>query len=244
MTDSTQSNAPILLGALKPKDALKGTVKRIGLSGAIIDVGAEKDGLLHVSALGKEGVNQVQDVLAVGQIVEVWVRKVDSAKGELQLTMIAPLAHDWGEIKTGQRVTGKVTRLEKFGAFVDCGAERPGLIHVSELSTDYVKDPSDVVKVGEEVEAVVLEINRKKKQIHLSKKAVDAAELVPDPEPESNVPEEKPLTAMEAAFRKAQTSQDSDAEIARKSALKIGTRERRLQQEDILLRTLQTSTRK
>jgi predicted RNA-binding protein with RPS1 domain len=68
-------------------------------------------------------------------------------------------------------VKGKVDRLETYGAFVDIGAERPGLVHVSEMSHDYVKNPAEVLKVGDEVEAKILDVDRRKKQIRLSIKA-------------------------------------------------------------------------
>jgi transcriptional accessory protein Tex/SPT6 len=168
------SSRQIPLSEIKPKMRLQGKVSRIELSGAIVDVGAEREGLLHISALGKDKIHQVQDVLQIGQEITVWVRKVDSRKGELQLTMIEPLAHDWGDLKPGSKVHGKVTRVEKFGVFLDFGAERPGLIHISELSSEYVKDPSTVAHIGEELDAVILEVDRQKKQVHLSRKALEA----------------------------------------------------------------------
>jgi len=70
-------------------------------------------------------------------------------------------------------VKGKVVRLESYGAFVDIGAERPGMVHVSELAHGYVKTPGEIVKEGDEVEAKVLDVNRKKKQIKLSMKALE-----------------------------------------------------------------------
>ncbi len=86
--------------------------------------------------------------------------------------MFKPLDLDWKDIKKDMVVKGKVVRLEKFGAFVDIGAERPGLIHISEMAHGYVRQPSDVVKENDEVEAMVLDVNKKKKQIKLSLKAL------------------------------------------------------------------------
>jgi small subunit ribosomal protein S1 len=240
-TSETQGKTP--LSSLKVKDALNGKVTRIGLSGAIVDVGAEREGLLHISALGQSSVNNIQEILSVGQDVTVWVRKVDPEKGELQLTMVAPLAFSWQDLRPGVKVTGKVTRVEKFGAFVDFGAERPGMIHVSELSSEYVKDPSEVIKVGESVEALIVEINRQKKQIRLSRKALEAAEAAPEPEESDGAPEEKPVTAMEAAFLKAQGEMEAAEKAVRASARKKADALRN-QQEELLQRTLQTSTRK
>jgi small subunit ribosomal protein S1 len=233
-----------LLADLKPKAPLKGKVKRIELSGAVVDVGAERDGLLHISAIGKEKIHRVQDVLQPDQEITVWVKKVDPAKGELQLTMIEPLAHDWSDLKPGTVVHGKVSRIEKFGVFLDFGAERPGLIHISELSNEYVKDIASVAKVGDEISAAILEVDHKKKQVHLSRKALEAK---PQAQPkevvvEDEEPEVKTITAMEAAFQKAQGGSVGEASL--KQRLHEQSEKKRRQQEDILSRTLQTAPRK
>jgi small subunit ribosomal protein S1 len=244
MTENPDTGGKTLLTDLKAKAQLTGKVKRIELSGAVVDVGAERDGLLHISALGKEKVNRVQDVLQVDQEIGVWVKKVDPRKGELQLTMIPPLAYDWNDMRPGTTVHGKVTRIEKFGVFVDFGAERPGLIHISELSNEYVKDIASVAKIGDEFEATILEVDRKKKQVHLSRKALEAKpqpkkEEVEEPEE----PEVKTITAMEAAFLKAQAG-NSDEESASKARLRAQAEKKRRQQEDILNRTLESAPRK
>ena len=245
MTENPGMGGKILLADLKPKAPLKGKVKRIELSGAVVDVGAERDGLLHISALGKEKVNRVQDVLQPDQEIPVWVKKVDAAKGELHLTMIAPLAHDWNDLRTGTVVHGKVSRIEKFGVFLDFGAERPGLIHISELSNEYVKDIASVAKVGDEIDATILEVDHKKKQVHLSRKALEAK---PQPQTkkeeaiESEEPEVKPVTTMEAAFLKAQSGNSGGS--AASTRMREQTEKKRRQQEDILSRTLETAPRK
>jgi small subunit ribosomal protein S1 len=244
MTENPGMGGKILLADLKPKAPLKGKVKRIELSGAVVDVGAERDGLLHISALGTEKINRVQDVLQPDQEISVWVKKVDAAKGELHLTMIAPLAHDWNDMRPGTVVHGKVTRIEKFGVFLDFGAERPGLIHISELSNEYVKDIASVAKVGDDIDAAILEVDRKKKQVHLSRKALEAKpqaqarEAVVEPEE----PEVKLITTMEAAFLKAQTG--NAVETAASRRVRELSEKKRRQQEDILSRTLETAPRK
>ena len=163
---------------IKPKVHFTGKVLKIGLAGAIIDLGANQKGVLHISQLTPSPTNEpikgVGDVLQIGQPVEVWVRKVK--EGRIELTMIKPLDLEWRDIKKGMVVKGKVVRLEKFGAFVEIGAERPGLVHISEMAHGYVRTPADVVSEGGEVEAQVLEVNRRKKQIKLSLKA-----LLPEP---------------------------------------------------------------
>jgi len=157
---------------LKPKMQLSGIVKRLELYGAFIDLGQGLTGLIHVSKLGGEQVNRVSDVLKEGDEVMVWVEKVDPERQQIMLTMVPPLAVDWTELQTDRPYSGKVTRLENFGAFVNIGAEREGLVHISELSHDYVKHPSEVVKVGDEVEVKVLGFNRRKRRIDLSMKAL------------------------------------------------------------------------
>ena len=170
-TDETPS-APTSFADLKPKMQLDGTVKRLELYGAFIDLGHGLTGLIHVSKLGGEQVNRVSDVLKEGDKVTVWVEKVDPERQQIMLTMVPPLAVDWAELQTDRAYTGKVTRLENFGAFVNIGAEREGLVHISELSHDYVKHPSEVVQVGQEVEVKVLGFIRRKRRIDLSMKAL------------------------------------------------------------------------
>ena len=186
---------------IKQKMHFTGTVKKIILAGAIVDIAQDKLGLIHISQLVNPSTDQpikrVEDVLQVGQSVEVWVRKVK--EDHYELTMIKPLDLEWREIKAGMVVKGTVVRLEKFGAFVEIGAERPGLIHISEMAHGYVRTPSEVVKEGDEVEAQVLEVNRRKKQIKLSLKAlqeVPVKEENPAPaaytEQQPSAPREKP----------------------------------------------------
>ena len=167
----TTEAAPTSIADLAPKMQLTGTVKRLELYGAFIDLGLDATGLIHISKLGEQ-VNRVSDVLKEGQEVTVWVDKVDPERGQVMLTMVPPLAVDWAELKTDQIYDGKVTRLETFGAFVSFGAEREGLVHISELSHNYVKHPSEVVNIGDEVQVKVLGFNRRKRRIDLSMKAL------------------------------------------------------------------------
>ncbi|MFT3895921.1 MAG: S1 RNA-binding domain-containing protein [Anaerolineales bacterium] len=157
--------------ALEPKTKLSGKILKTTLAGALVDVGQTIPGVIHISQLSKDSINKVEDVVKEGQTVDVWVRRVK--KDRIELTMIQPLALEWKEIEPEMVVKGKVVRLETYGAFVDIGAERPGMVHVSELAHGYVKTPGEVVKEGDEVEAKVLEVNRKKKQIKLSMKALE-----------------------------------------------------------------------
>jgi len=173
---------------VKLKQHFSGKVVKPTLAGAIIDIGLEKPAIIHISQLlpttPDQTIKRVEDAVEVGQTVEVWVRKIK--EDHIELTMIKPLDLEWRELKKGMTVRGKMFRLEKFGAFVEIGAERPGLIHISELAHGYVRTPSEIVSEGEEVEAQVLDVNRRKKQIKLSLKALQ-------PEPVKS--EDSPRTA-------------------------------------------------
>ncbi|MBP6209553.1 MAG: S1 RNA-binding domain-containing protein [Anaerolineales bacterium] len=167
--------------ALEPKTKLSGKVLKTTLAGALVDIGQSVPGVIHISQLQQEAVNKVEDVVKEGQTVDVWVRRVK--KDRVELTMIEPLAFEWKEIQPDMIVKGKVVRIETYGAFVDFGAERPGLIHVSELTRGYVKTASEVVKEGDEIEAKVLDVDRRKRQIRLSMKALQP-EIVEEAKPE------------------------------------------------------------
>ena len=160
--------------ALEPKTKISGKILKATLAGALVDIGQPIPGVLHISQMSEKAINKVEDVAQVGDTVEVWVRRV--RKDRIELTMIEPLAYEWKELEPEMVVKGKVVRIESYGAFVEIGAERPGLVHVSELTHRFVKTPNEVLKEGDEIEAKVLEVNRKKKQIRLSVKALEPVE--------------------------------------------------------------------
>lgn len=177
---TTPDSAPAV--ALEPKTKLSGKILKTTLAGALVDIGQSLPGVIHISQLQQEAVNKVEDVVKEGQVVDVWVRRVK--KDRIELTMIEPLGYEWKEIVPDLVVKGKVVRLESYGAFVDFGAERPGLIHVSELTRGYVKTASEVVKEGDEIEAKVLDVDRRKRQIRLSMKALQPEMVVEEVKPE------------------------------------------------------------
>ena len=160
---------------IQRKQHFKGKVIRTTIAGAIVDIGLPLPGVVHISHLRKEPVNRTEDVVNVGDEVDVWVRQVK--KDRIELTMIEPLPLEWREIKADMVVKGTVVRMEPYGAFIEIGAERPGMVHVSEIAHGYVRTPDEVLKIGDEVEAKVLEVNRRKKQIRLSLKALQPAPL-------------------------------------------------------------------
>lgn len=132
------------------------------LAGAIVDIGLAQPSIIHISQLSKEPIKRVEDAVKVGDEVEVWVRRVDERNNRIELTTIEPLEMEWRDIQEGLKVSGNVTRIENYGVFIEIGAERPGMAHVSELAHDYVRNPSDILKVGDAVDAKVIGVNRQK----------------------------------------------------------------------------------
>lgn len=250
---STENTQELAIQNLKRKTKLTGTVLKTTLAGALVDIGLPTPGVIHISQLQEEATNRVEDVVQPGQTIEVWVKRVDIKKNRIDLTMIKPLDMEWREIEKGMVIKGKVTRLEKFGAFVDIGAERPGLVHISEMTHEYIKTPGDVVKEGDEVEVKVLDVNRRKKQIKLSMKAIEEKpvaapkpaqprkEKEKEPAPESEKEEAVP-TAMEMALREAM-QRTKNQEQALKTKTKRKTTSDDAEMEDILSRTLENKVR-
>lgn len=237
---------------IKAKERYTGTVLKTTLQGALVDIGSEKPAFIHISQAVKDGdpkkqINSIEEVLEKGQKLDFWVKRVRNDR--IELTMKEPLAMEWREVKPGMTIKGKIVRLETFGAFVEIGAERPGLIHISELSHSYVRTPGEVVREGDEVEAKVLEVNRRKKQIKLSIKALQELPETTQPQQKSGQqkqkqqqqeeePKEPDLTAMEIAMReamkKAEKSENEDS--LKKSRKNKGVSS---EQEDLLSRTLE-----
>ncbi|MCL4875731.1 MAG: S1 RNA-binding domain-containing protein [Anaerolineae bacterium] len=237
--ENAVENTQYTLDSLRPKMEVKGIVKRIELQGAIIDLGLKTPGLLHISQLSTKTIKNVSDVLKENEEITAYVLDVDKKTGRVDLTLIKPPAVTWDELKADQNFRGTVVRLESFGAFVDIGAERPGLVHVSELTTGYVSNPGDVVKVGDEIEVKVIGVNRRKKQIDLSVKALEMQAA--KQETVSDEVEDMP-TAMEVALRRALEGADMmpTKEQSRKKKHK-GDRRNRYDQDDIIARTLRWS---
>ena len=227
------SSPRISLSDIQPKMELKGVVKRIELIGALVDIGLEQDALLHISRIKAGRAVNIQEVLSEGQEITIWVHAIDREQGRVSLTMIKPLDVDWEELAVGQVYTGTVVRIEKFGVFVDIGAERPGLVHVSELSSEYVAAPEEIVEREQEVQVKVIGVNPRKNQINLSMKALagQAEQDLMSGEEEGEIP-----TAMALALQKAQ---DNAKGASRAAPTAKGVNRKRSQQDDILRRTLE-----
>jgi len=159
---------------LQEGETVDGTVRSLTDYGAFVDIGGI-DALLHVSDIAWHRVNKASDVLAVGQQVEAKVLKIDPEKHRISLGMKQLQPHPWDhaaeKYKAGERVRGVVSRVTDFGAFIELEPGIEGLIHISEMSwAKKVKRPSDVVKPGDTVEAVVLGVNLAERRMSLGLK--------------------------------------------------------------------------
>ncbi len=229
---------------LKPGQELTGKVKTIADFGAFIDLNMAIDGLVHISELARRRVQNVKDVLSEGQEVTVWVKSVDTERGRIGLTMIKPVERRYSDISEGDVLEGEVKRIEGFGVFVDIGLEREGLVHVSQLSHEYVKAASDVVSVGDKVQVKVLKIDPRKKQVNLSIKALQEAPASDQGQPEETetyevFEDEEPMpTAFGAAFAKIGTP------VKRVKQRRHRRRRTTRQMDDVIARTLKSSEKR
>lgn len=166
------------LARLKEGEVLDGIVKNITDYGAFVDLGGI-DGLLHVTDMSWGRLSHPSEAIAVGDTVKVMVLKYDSEKGRISLGMKQAMADPWLDVKSkyqvSERVKGKVVSLTDYGAFVALENGVEGLIHVSEMSwTRRIKHPSSILKVGEEVETVVLGVDTESRRISLGLKQTEA----------------------------------------------------------------------
>jgi len=160
-----------LLAEMVPGDIRKGTVKNITDFGAFIDLNGI-DGLLHITDMSWGRIGHPSELLKIGQEIDVVVLDVNKEKERVSLGLKQKMSNPWDNIETkypvGAHVKGKIVNLVPYGAFVQLEPGVEGLVHVTELSwTKRVAKPSDMLKQGEEIEAVVLGINREEQKISL-----------------------------------------------------------------------------
>lgn len=191
----------IQLEDLRPGRVLRGRVTEIRDFGAYVDIGAEWEGFVHISELGRRDVKEVEDVVWVGDDVRVRVLGVDKEGKRISLSMrgLGKRRKPLNRLSEGQVLKGRVRSVVRFGAFVDVGAVEDGLVHVSEMGDGTVTDPAKFVSPGQWVEVRVLEVDPQRRRISLS--MADEPEEV---EEESLSDEESELTAVELAFRQAE----------------------------------------
>ncbi len=163
-----------LLRSIKAGDVIEGKVARLTNFGAFIDLGGV-DGLVHVSELSHEHVKSPEEVVSIGDTVQVKVRSVEQDSERVSLSIKDTLPSPFETIKEnfndGDIVEGKVMRLTNFGAFVEIGAGLQGLVHISEISHEHIGTPSEKLEVGQTVQVKILSIDSEAERISLSIKA-------------------------------------------------------------------------
>lgn len=155
-----------------------GVVRNVKEFGAFIDLGGV-DGLLPVSEMSWGRVERPEDVVSIGQRLDVVVHRIDHERQKLSLSLKPLLKSPWetsgDQLTIGSTLTGKVTRLAEFGAFVEIAPGLDGLVHISEIATKRINRPEEVLKVGQDVVVQIIKIDDATKRIGLSIKAVQKA---------------------------------------------------------------------
>jgi small subunit ribosomal protein S1 len=174
LEEQMQVEAEGRYASIKPGDIMSGTVRSLMPYGAFLDLGG-LDGLLHVSDIAWTRISKPEDVLSVGQKLEVKILKIDPDTRKISLGLKQLQPEPWEtateRFQTGQRVSGTVSRVAEFGAFVELEPGIEGLIHVSEMSWGKkVRIASDLLKAGERVDAVILSIKPEERRIALGLK--------------------------------------------------------------------------
>ena len=182
-----------LLESIHVGDVVEGTVKNVTDFGVFIDIGGA-DGLLHISEMSWGRVENPKKVFKPGDVVKAFIKDISGTK--IALSMKFEDENPWKDAATkfavGNVVTGKVARMTDFGAFVELEKGVDALLHVSQISKDHIEKPSDVLKVGDEVTATIVDFNEADKKISLSIRAL----LAPEP-----------------AEKKEEASKDDDADV-------------------------------
>ena len=167
-----------IIGKLEKGQILEGTVKNITSYGVFIDLGGV-DGLIHITDLSWGRVNHPEEIVALDQKLNVVILDFDDEKKRIALGLKQLQAHPWdalnADLKVGDTVKGKVVVMADYGAFVEIAAGVEGLIHVSEMSwSQHLRSAQDFMKVGDEVEAVVLTLDRDERKMSLGIKQLKA----------------------------------------------------------------------
>ncbi len=162
-----------LFARIKIGDIMEGTVKNVTDFGAFIDLGGA-DGLLHISEMSWGRVESPKKVFNVGENVRVFIKDINETK--IALSMKFPADNPWNgaseKFAIGNVVTGRVARMTDFGAFVELAPGVDALLHVSQIAREHVEKPSDVLRVGQEIDAKIVDFNEDDKKISLSIKAL------------------------------------------------------------------------
>ncbi len=161
-------------GSINVGDIVEGKVMRFTDYGAFVDIGG-LDGLLHISEISWGKLRHPQEVLEIGQTINVQILSMNQEKGKISLGLKQTMPEPWSVIdekyQVGQVFGGKVVQIKEYGCFVELEPGLDGLVHISEVNHDRVANIADVLSIGEEVQAQILEIDKERKRISLSIKA-------------------------------------------------------------------------
>ena len=175
-----------LFETLEPENIVEGVVKRLTNFGAFVDLGGA-DGLLHISELSWGHVKHPREILEEGQTVKVRILEVDKENERISLSLKSSENNPWNIAETkyavGNKVTGTVVRIVSFGAFVELEPGVDGLIHISQIANKHVEKVEDELRIGEQVEAIVLDLDVEAKRISLSLKELEEPEVEIEKEP-------------------------------------------------------------
>ncbi|MBQ3911495.1 MAG: S1 RNA-binding domain-containing protein, partial [Lachnospiraceae bacterium] len=178
-----------LFEKIKVGDVIEGKIKNITDFGAFVDLGGA-DGLLHISEMSWGRIENPKKVFSVGETIKAYIKEIKGEK--VALSMKFPDQNPWVDAETkfavGNVVTGKVARMTDFGAFVELYPGVDALLHVSQIAREHIEKPSDVLKLGDEVTAKIVDFNLEEKKISLSIKAL----LAPEPKETEAPAEEAP----------------------------------------------------
>ncbi len=188
LEESQSEGRKSFLEGLKKGERRTGSISSIVNFGVFVDLGGGVDGLVHVSELSWKHVDHPSEVVQVGQEVEVEVLDVDLERERVSLSLKATQEDPWREFErkyqAGEVVSGQVTKLVPFGAFVRVGEGIEGLVHISELAHEHVESPDQVVAVGQQVRVKVVDVDVSRRRISLSMKRVGTDEETVAFEPE------------------------------------------------------------
>ena len=202
-----------LFEKLNVGDTVTGTVKNVTDFGAFIDLGGV-DGLLHISEMSWGRVENPKKVFKVGEAISVFVKDINETKVALSLKF--PESNPWANaaenFAVGKEVTGKVARMTDFGAFVELAPGVDALLHVSQISRAHVEKPADVLTVGQEITAKIVDLNEADKKISLSMKALEpVAEPVEEAAEVEAVEETAEVVEVEETVEVAEVEENTEA---------------------------------
>ena len=175
-----EAQKQVIMSKLEKGQILEGTVKNITSYGVFVDLGGV-DGLIHITDLSWGRVNHPEEIVALDQKIQVVILDFDDAKKRIALGLKQLTPHPWEaldqNLKVGDKVKGRVVVMADYGAFVEIAPGVEGLIHVSEMSwSQHLRSAQEIMKVGDEVEAVILTLDREERKMSLGIK-----QLTPDP---------------------------------------------------------------